>query len=295
VNLIYFIIFVYRKPLSVDPSKKIVQPAPSSYATPITPYAGVISSTALSAAKALDFCRRTVEFLEGLKNRDTDQQGNPFTPSLFLPISLADLRPSLFAVLANNLKAVQKALSNEKSVRLGAENSLAEGKTTRQAAEQSLQQFKDVSATLALKLENAQTSLAATHDKLDSKSKALDFQVIRADEAILRLKNAESRLKATEEYLNNQRQLLKSAQKTSSMRKNSFNMIISSAVAHAATLFKNHLPGLNMELLHQDLTVDDAELETLVSSAFDAAQDFVSLYDSANLAESDDNDSPKTL
>jgi hypothetical protein len=119
--------------------------------------------------------------------------------------------------------------------------------------------------------------------------------VIRADEAILRLKNAKSRLKATEEYLNNQRQLLKSAQKTSSMRKNSFNMIISSAVAHAAALFKNHLPGLNMELLHQDLTVDDAELETLVSSAFDAAQDFVSLYDSASLAESDDNDSPKAL
>jgi hypothetical protein len=104
--------------------------------------------------------------------------------------------------------------------------------------------------------------------------------VIRADEAILRLKNAKSRLKATEKYLNNQRQLLKSAQKTSSMRKNSFNMIISSAVAHAAALFKNHLPGLNMELL---------------PSAFDAAQDFVSLYDSASLAESDDNDSPKAL
>jgi hypothetical protein len=175
VNLIYFIIFVYRKPLSVDPSKKIVQPAPSSYATPVTPYVGVISSTALSAAKALDFCRRTAEFLEGLKNRDADQQGNPFTPSLFLSISLADLRPSLFAVLANNLKAAQKALSDEKSVRLGAENSLAEGKTTRQAAEQSLQQSKDASATLALELENAQISLAATHDKLDSKSKALDF------------------------------------------------------------------------------------------------------------------------
>jgi hypothetical protein len=28
---------------------------------------------------------------------------------------------------------------------------------------------------LSLELENAQTSLAATHDKLDSKSKALNF------------------------------------------------------------------------------------------------------------------------
>jgi hypothetical protein len=62
-----------------------------------------------------------------------------------------------------------------------------------------------------LELETTQTSLAATHDKLDSKSKALDFQVIHADEAMLQLKNAESRLKAAEEDLNNQRQLLESA------------------------------------------------------------------------------------
>jgi hypothetical protein len=90
-------------------------------------------------------------------------------------------------------------LSDEKSVRLGVENSLAEEKAVRQAAKQSLQQFKDTNATLALELENAQTSLAATHDKLDSKSKVLDFQVIHADEAMLRLKNTESRLKAAEE------------------------------------------------------------------------------------------------
>jgi hypothetical protein len=41
--------------------------------------------------------------------------------------------------------------------------------------------------------------------------------------------------------------------------------------------------------------VDDVERETLVSSAFDAAQDFVSSYYFASLAESDDNDSPKAL
>jgi uncharacterized protein with gpF-like domain len=148
---------------------------------------------------------------------------------------------------------------------------------------------------LALELENAQTSLAATHDKLDSKSKALDFQVIHADEAMLRLKNTERWLKAAKEDLKNQRQLLESARKTSSKHESSFNMIISSAVAHAATLFKNHLLNLNMELLRQDITVDDAERETLVSSSFDATQDFVSSYDFASLAESDDNDSPKAL
>jgi hypothetical protein len=95
--------------------------------------------------------------------------------------------------------------------------------------------------------------------------------------------------------LMNQRQLLESAQKTLSKRKSSFNMMISSAVAHVSALFKNHLPGLNMELLRQDFTMDDAERETLVSSAFDAAQNFVSSYDFASLAESDDNDSPKAL
>jgi hypothetical protein len=129
---------------------------------------------------------------------------------------------------------------------------------------------------LTLELENAQTSLAATHDKLDSKSKALDLQVIRADEVMLWLKNADSRLKVAEEDLKNQRPLLESAQKTWSKCQSSFNMMISSAVAHAAALFKNHLPGLSIKFLRQDFTVDDVERETLVSNAFDAAQDFVS-------------------
>jgi hypothetical protein len=84
---------------------------------------------------------------------------------------------------------------------LKVENSLAEDKALRQEAEQSLQQSKDDNATLALELENVQTSLAATRDKLDSKLKALDLQVFRADEAMLRLKNAESRLKAASDFL----------------------------------------------------------------------------------------------
>jgi hypothetical protein len=83
---------------------------------------------------------------------------------------------------------------------------------------------------LALEPKNAQTSVVATRDKLDSKSKALDFQVIRVDEAMLLLK------KVAEEDLKNQRQLLESAQKTSSKCESSFNMMISSTVTHAVTL-----------------------------------------------------------
>jgi hypothetical protein len=88
VNLIYFIIFVCRKPLPADPLKKITQPTPSSYAIPVAPSAGITGSTVLSAAEAWDFYRQTTEFLEDLKNRDADQQGNPFTHSLFLSFNL---------------------------------------------------------------------------------------------------------------------------------------------------------------------------------------------------------------
>jgi hypothetical protein len=79
---------------------------------------------------------------------------------------LADLRPSLFVVLANELKATQKVLSDEKFAQLGADNSLAKEKAVRQAAEHSLQQSQDANTTLALELENTQTSLAITRDKL---------------------------------------------------------------------------------------------------------------------------------
>jgi hypothetical protein len=71
--------------------------------------------------------------------------------------------------------------------------------------------------------------------------------------------------------------------------------VISSAVANAMVLVKNHLPDLDMEILHKDFTVDDAKRETLVNSAYDATHDFVSLYDFSSLAESDDNNSPGAL
>jgi hypothetical protein len=79
---------ICRKPSSADPSKKITKPATSSYATPVTPSVGVTGSTTLSAAEVWDYCRWTAEFLDGLKNREADQEGNPFTPSLFLSFDL---------------------------------------------------------------------------------------------------------------------------------------------------------------------------------------------------------------
>jgi hypothetical protein len=155
---------------------KPAQHASSSLATPVAPPAGVTGSTTLLAAEAWDHCRRAVEILEGLKNKEADQEGNPFTYSLFHSFNFFSwLTAFLIAVLANNLKAAQQTLSDEKSARLRAKNSLDEERAARQTVEKSFQQSTDANASLVLELETAQTSLAATRDKLDIKSKALDF------------------------------------------------------------------------------------------------------------------------
>jgi hypothetical protein len=154
----------------------------------------------------------------------------------FLLNSFTDLDSFQSIVLVKDLETAWKALSTEQSAR--------------SKAEQILQQSKDVNAALSLKLDNVETSLAITQDKLDQKSKAL--------------KTVEGDLKA-------KGLLLESAQQALAKREGSVNIMISSAVAHTAALFKNHLPYLNIEILRQDFTVDDAEREALVSSAFDAA------------------------
>jgi hypothetical protein len=56
-------------------------------------------------------------------------------------------------------------------------------------------------------------------------------------------------------------------------------VVISLAVANVVALMKNHLPDIDMEILCKEFTIDDAERETLVNNAYDAAHDFVSLYD----------------
>jgi hypothetical protein len=81
----------------------------------------------------------------------------------------------LIVVLSYNLMAAQQMLSYEKPTRLRAENSLAEERAARQTTEQSFQQSTDANASLVLELETTQTSLVAMRNKLDNKSKALDF------------------------------------------------------------------------------------------------------------------------
>jgi lipoate synthase len=75
----------------------------------------------------------------------------------------------------------------------------------------------------------------------------------------------------------------------------SSSTVISSTVANVVVLMKNHLPNLDVEILCKDFTIDDVEREILVNSAYDAAHDFVSLYNFFSFAESDDNNSPEAL
>jgi hypothetical protein len=117
--------------------------------------------------------------------------------SFFLLSFFTDLDSFLSIVLVKDLKTAQKALSVEQSAR--------------SVAEQILQQSKDVNVALSLKLDNVETSLAITQDKLDRKSKALDSQTTRADEAELRLKSVEDKLKTVEADLKAKGLLLESA------------------------------------------------------------------------------------
>jgi hypothetical protein len=67
------------------------------------------------------------------------------------------------------------------------------------------------------------------------------------------------------------------------------------AVANAMVLLKSHLPDLDVELLRNDFTVDEAERETLTNSAYDAPHEFASSYDFSSFVESEDNDSHRNV
>jgi hypothetical protein len=136
------------------------------------------------------------------------------------------------------------------------DRSLAEEKTARHAVELALQSSNDDKAELTQELESTKASLTATHDKLTSKSAALDVTVIREQQAKIQMTTAEEKLKATEEKLRTQEQSLDSA--WLSKRELFSSTVISSAVANVMALFKNHLPNLDMEILRKNFTIDDA-------------------------------------
>jgi hypothetical protein len=71
--------------------------------------------------------------------------------------------------------------------------------------------------------------------------------------------------------------------------------VIASVVANPMTLFKSHIPDLDMEILRKDFPIDDVECEALAYSTYDVVHDFVSLYAFSSFAETDDDKSPKAM
>jgi hypothetical protein len=122
---------------------------------------------------------------------------------------------------------------------------------------------------------------------LTSKSSALDFVVIQGRKAEIKLQAAEEKIKAQEQSF--------LTQKVLSKREFSSSTVISSAVANAMALVKNHMPEFDAEILRKGFSVNDAGQEALVDSTYDTTQYFVSLYDFSVLPESDDNASPSVM
>jgi hypothetical protein len=57
----------------------VVSTIPSVSSPPLT---GATVSATLTVVDALQYCRRAAEFLESLKNQETDREGNPFSSLL---------------------------------------------------------------------------------------------------------------------------------------------------------------------------------------------------------------------
>jgi hypothetical protein len=137
---------------------------------------------------------------------------------------------------------------------------------------------------------------------LASMSKELDDVVIWDQEANTlweqveaKLANLEKKIKAVEGEKKDQGLLLETARQALSKREDSSILMISMTVANAMALLKSHLPDLDVELLHKDFVVDEADREALTSGAYDAAHEFTSSYDFSSLVESEDNDSPRNM
>jgi CII-binding regulator of phage lambda lysogenization HflD len=100
--------------------------------------------------------------------------------------------------LTTQLATTKEALAKEKTAQSTADRSLAKEKTARYVTEQALQYPNDAKAELTQELESIKASLTTTHDKLTSKSAALDVAVIREQQAKIQMKTVEEKLKAAE-------------------------------------------------------------------------------------------------
>jgi hypothetical protein len=172
-------------------------------------------------------------------------------------------------------------LSDEKLAQSDAAKDLAEEKAALLATEQALKDADKAKAKVAKALEITHAAYTVTWDKLDSKSKELDDMVIQEQKANMlweraekKLTDADRKLAATEEEKKNQGLLSESARQALSKREDSSILMISMTIANAMALLKSHLPDLDVELLHKDFMVDEAEREALINDAYNVAHEF---------------------
>jgi chromosome segregation ATPase len=191
--------------------------------------------------------------------------------------------------------AAQQALSEEKTTRSAAVEALAEAKHT-------LIDLVADEAKLSQALKTTKAAYSTTHDNLASRSKDLNDAMIREQEANklweqaeAKLADAEKRLDVAEGEKKDQGMLLETARQALSKCEDSSILMISTEVANAMTLLKSYLPNLDVELLHKDFVIDEAECKALTSGAYDAAHEFILSYDFSSFAEFEDNDNPRNM
>jgi hypothetical protein len=69
-------------PKQADKQATALQTATHVITTAAPPPVGVASSKVVSTAEAWNYSRCVTEFLKGLKNREANREGNPFSPLL---------------------------------------------------------------------------------------------------------------------------------------------------------------------------------------------------------------------
>jgi hypothetical protein len=137
-------------------------------------------------------------------------------------------------------------------------------RAARQVADQTLQASQETNAPMNWDLQSAQASITGTREKLSSKAAALDEMVIRERETQIKLQILGDEKKVQE-------QMLESTQKVLSKRDFSSSVVISSAVAHAVALMKNHMPDFDAEILQRDFSINEVEQDAVVDSVYDTA------------------------
>jgi hypothetical protein len=115
--------------------------------------------------------------------------------------SFADFLILVLIALADRLEVAEKALSEERAAQLATNQSLDEEKAARKIVDRSSRSYQVANASLNQDLQSVQAFIAATMEKLSSKSSAFDLTVIQEREPQINLQKLDEEKKAQEQLL----------------------------------------------------------------------------------------------